>query len=359
MDAYDRIPKVELHCHVEGTLRPETVVALARKNGRPLPVDDPRKLYRYTSLDTFLDIFWIVQEVLATFEDWERAAHESLVDAVPHGLRYREIFFTPARHLSAGQSLADIVAGLERGITAAEAETGVRALLIADIDKAYGAQAGLELVEAVGELRRTGRGERIVGVGMDSTELGVDHRAFRPAFEAARRLGLRRTGHAGEAVGVGAENVRIALDDLGTERIDHGIAVIEDPELTRRLADRGVPLTVCPSSNVLIANRFGSLEEHPFRRLREAGLVATLNTDDPAMIELDLGTEYRRVAKALKLSFDEMVDVALDGIRACWLSEDEKRSLRREFEAEIASLGAADPPTESGNGRHRADGSDA
>jgi adenosine deaminase len=337
-DPYDRIPKVELHCHVEGTLRPETVVELARKNGRRLSVEDPRELYRYGSLDDFLRIFWLVQEVLVEPDDWARAAHESLVDAALHGLRYREMFFTPARHLASGQSLAGIVDGLTRGIEAAEAETGVRAVLIADMDKAYGPAAGLELVEAVRDLRRGGGSERVIGVGMDSTELGVDHRAFRPAFEAAGRLGLHRTAHAGEAVGVGAENVRIALDELGVERIDHGVAIADDAELARRIADEGIALTVCPTSNVVIANRYGSLAEHPFRRLREAGVLATLNTDDPAMTDLDLGKEYREVAEALDMSFAQMVDVALDGITASWLSDDEKQSLRREFERELGDF---------------------
>ena len=337
-DRYDAIPKVELHCHVEGTLRPATVVELARKNGRRLPVDDPRELYRYTSLDSFLAIFWLVQETLAAPEDWERAAYESLLDAAPHGLRYREMFFTPARHLAAGQGLAGIVAGLTRGIEAAERETSVRCFLIADMDKAYGPRAGLELVEALIELRSSGQAERVLGVGMDSTELGVDHRAFRPAYELARRSGLRRTGHAGEAVGVGAENVRIALDELEVERVDHAIAVSEDPELERRMVGDRVPITVCPNSNVLIANRYRSLAEHPFGRLRAAGVLATLNTDDPALTDLDLGKEYRTVAEALGLSFEDLTAVALDGIEASFLDETDRRTLRTAFLRELAAL---------------------
>lgn len=194
---FDQIPKVELHCHVEGTVRPATVVELARKAGKPLPVDDPADLYRYDSLDSFLAIFWMVQETLVERDDWTRIAYESLIDAAAHGLRYREMFFTPARHLAAGQDLGGIVDGLTEGIEAAEAETGVRCRLIADIDRAYGPSAGLELVEALGALRHSGRAARVIGIGADSTELGIDLRAFAPAFEQARRLGFRRTYHAG------------------------------------------------------------------------------------------------------------------------------------------------------------------
>ena len=345
-DLYDAIPKVELHCHVEGTVRAATVLELARKAGRPLPVEDPAELYRYTSLDTFLAIFWLVQETLVEPADWERIGYESLVDAVPHGLRYRETFFTPARHLAAGHDLGGIVDGLSAGIAAAEAETGVRAALIADMDRAYGPAAGLEFVEQLSALRRAGRAERVIGVGMDSTELGVDLAAFKPAFDLARSAGFRLTGHAGEAVGTGPRNIRVALDVLGIERIDHGVAIMEDPELVERVADARIPLTVCPNSNVVIANRFPSLEAHPFRAMREAGLVATINTDDPGMTALDLGVEYRTVAAAQRLSFDEVAAVALDGVEACWLEGDDKGRLWTEFEARLDEL----RPAVSGRG---------
>ncbi len=335
-DVYDRLPKVELHCHLEGTIAPATVAELASKNGRPLPVDRIEDLYTYDSLNGFLKVFWFVQEMLATPEDWERAAYESVVYAAPHGLRYRETFFTPARHLEAGQDLGGIVEGITRGLEAAEAETGVRSMAICDMDRAYGGGAGLELIERLVELRRAGRAERVIGIGMDSTELGVDPRDYAPAFELARSAGLRRTAHAGEDTA--PDNIEMALDVLGAERIDHGLSILQDPALTARVADERTPLDVCPNSNVLIANKVSTLAEHPFRRMREAGLLATLNTDDPAMTDLDLGKEYRSVAEALDLSFDDMAAIAVDGIEACWLDEDDKRTLRRDFERDIEEL---------------------
>jgi adenosine deaminase len=336
---FDRIPKVELHCHVEGSVRRATVVDLARKAGRSLPTDNPEDLYRYDSLDSFLAIFWLIQELLVTPDDWARIAYESLVDGAAHGLRYREMFFTPARHLAAGQDLGGIVAGLTRGIEAAEAETGVRCRLIADMDRAYGPAAGLELVQQVGELRRRGTAERVIGIGADSTELGIDLRSFAPAFAEAARLGLRRTCHAGEAVGTGPVNIRIAIEDLGAERIDHGVAIVEDDALVSEVAGRGIPLTVCPTSNVIIANRFATLEEHPFARMRAAGLLLTINTDDPAMEGIDLGLEYERVAAATRWSVDEMARLAVEGIESTWLDASERAELRREFEAAWSSAG--------------------
>jgi adenosine deaminase len=337
-DIYDRIPKVELHCHVEGTVRPSTVVELARAAGHPLPVDDPRDLYRYDSLDSFLAIFWLVQETLTSPADWARIAYESLVDGAAHGLRYREMFFTPARHLAAGQDLGGIVAGLTEGIEAAEAEAPVRCMLVADMDRAYGPAAGLELVERVGALRAGGRAERVIGVGADSTELGVDLAAFAPAFAEAARLGLRRTCHAGEAVGVGPENIRVAIDVLGAERIDHGIAIVEDPALVRRVADAGIPVTVCPTSNVVIANRYPSLAVHPLPAMRDAGLLVTINTDDPAMMDLDLGAEYRAVAEGCGFTAASLAGLAVDGIRSTWLDASEQAALRADFEAAVADV---------------------
>ena len=335
-DVFDAIPKVELHCHIEGTIRPSTVAELARKNGRELPVDDVEELYVYDSLNGFLKIFWFVQEMLADRDDWSRIAYESVIDAAPHGLRYRETFFTPARHLEMGQDLAEIVAGLTEGLERAEVETGVRVMLICDIDRAYGAGAGLGLVERLVELRRSARADRVIGVGMDSTEIGVDPLEYVPAFELAAMAGLRRTAHAGEDTG--PSTISTTLDALGVERIDHGLAAIQDPELTARLAAERIPLTVCPNSNVVIANKVPSLSEHPFRRMREAGLLATLNTDDPAMTDLDLGKEYRSVAEALGMSFDDMAKVALDGVEASWLDDTQERELRASFEQELAAL---------------------
>jgi adenosine deaminase len=340
-DVYDRLPKVELHCHLEGTIAPTTVAELAKKNGRELPVENVEELYTYDSLNGFLEIFWFVQELLATPEDWELAAYESVVHAVPHGLRYRETFFTPARHLASGQELGGIVEGIARGLQSAEDETGVRCMAICDIDRAYGSAAGRELAEQLVELRRAGRADRVIGMGMDSTELGVDPRDHAVAFEVGRSGGLRITTHAGEDTG--PDNIATALEALQVERIDHGLSILQDPELAARVAGERIPLTVCPNSNLLIANKVATLADHPFRRMREAGLLATLNTDDPAMTDLDLGKEYRTVAEALELSFDDMAAVALDGIEATWLDDDEKRTMREAFEAEIEDLRSTQP----------------
>lgn len=337
-DPLDLLPKVDLHCHVEGTMRPTTVVELAAKNGIALPTSDPVELYSYTSLDSFLTVFWLVQSLLVDRGDWSRLAYEAVVDSAAHGLVYGEFFFTPARHLDAGQSLADIVAGLDEGLVAAEETTGTHVRLIADVDRAYGPGAGLALVSQLVGLRRehaTGI-ERVVGIGMDSTEAGVNPADYVAAFEIADHAGLRRTAHQGETTP--PWTIRAALDVLGCERIDHGLSVLDDPQLVRRMADDGVPLTVCPTSNVRIANHVERLELHPYARMREAGLLATVNTDDPALTDLDLGAEYRAVCDAFGYDFAEMVAIAGAGVDATWLDDDDKRALHRRLREAAEAL---------------------
>ncbi|HCO02652.1 MAG TPA: adenosine deaminase [Actinobacteria bacterium] len=335
-EALDRLPKVELHCHIEGTMRPHTVAELARKNGRPFPVDDPTDLYRYTSLDSFLTVFWLVQECLADRGDWARLAYESVVDGAAHGLIYRESFFTPARHLAAGQDLGEIVAGIEEGLEAAERDTGARVLLIADIDKAYGPRAGLEMVERLIGLRSNGLAQRVIGMGMDSTELGVDPLQFREAYRLGERSGLRLTGHQGETSP--PSTIWDVVEDLHCERVDHGLSILDDLEVVGRVRDRSVPLTVCPISNVKIANAVARLEDHPWPRMRAAGLHVTLNTDDPAMIDDDLGLEYAAVAEAFGYTFDDMVATSVAGVDATWLNDEEKAALRRRVTDAAADL---------------------
>jgi adenosine deaminase len=341
--ALDALPKVELHCHLEGAMRPETVVDLARANAVPLPTSDPTELYRYDSLDGFLRVFWLVQSTLARREDWARLGYEAVVDGAGHGVVHREAFFTPARHLAGGQDLADIVAGLAEGVAAAEAETGATCLLIADMDRAFGPAAGIEQVELLAGLRRSGAPgmERVIGVGMDSTEQGIDPVSYLAAYESARAAGFRLTAHQGENSPAAA--IADCLDVLGVERIDHGLPVLDDPGLVARMAGDRIPITVCPTSNIRIANAFARLEDHTLPQMRRAGLLATVNTDDPALIDLDLGTEYAAVADAFGWDWQEMVQVALDGVEASWLDETDRANLRLRIATAAAALAPGQP----------------
>jgi adenosine deaminase len=333
-DHLRRLPKVELHCHVEGTLRPATVKELAAANGLQLPVENPDDLYDFRDLDHFVEIYLLVCNCLMTRDDFHRMAYESLEDAARAGVRYREMFYEPGAHIDRGVSLDAMYEGLVSGIEDAEADFGVRCRLILDVDKRRGAAFAQDMVEYAATKDR----DVLIGVGGAATERGVDHRQFVPALKDAARHGLRRTFHAGEDGPV--ENIRICVEEGGCERVDHGFRLLDDPELARRIAAERVPVTSCPTSNLRIANLVGSIPEHPFAAQRELGVLVTLNSDDPAMISADVGDEFGTVAEAFGYSLDTMEDLALDSVEASWLDDDEKRSMRREFVEEFNRLRA-------------------
>ena len=333
----DAIPKVELHCHVEGALRPSTAIELATRHGLPLPERMASRHERrgaltdYGSLNDFLDDYWKGQMLLQTPDDWYRLAYESILDGAARGLRYRESFFTPARLLAAGQTLDSIVSGLSRGLADAEADTGAAGVLICDMDRAYGAAAGLQLVQELVALRpRT-----VIGVGIDSTELGVDLREYAEALRLAKRGGFRIATHAGEDTG--PENIRIALS-MGVERIDHGLSVLEDPELVREVGDRVIPFTVCPSSNELIAKKT-TIQTHPLRRMFDQGVLVSVNTDDPGFTGVDLGMEYALLLEN-GWTLDGVQQLAEDAVTSSFLEPAAKFGLYQEIEQHFAALGS-------------------
>jgi len=337
-DALTRLPKVELHVHLEGTMLSDTLLELAHKNG--IAAQPPS--YSYENLTGFLDVFWFVQSVLCTREDWAMLAYESVLQAASNGVVYNEVFFTPARHMRGGMALGDIVAGIDDGLSAGEHETGTTTRLIYDIDREFGPAAAVEQMEILLDLRcrNTQGAGRVIGIGMDSTERNVDPATFATAYAMASKAGLHRTAHQGEDSPAAA--IRVALEVLGCERIDHGITILDDPALTKVAVDRQIALTVCPSANVRInPDRCPALSEHPFPKMREAGLLATLNTDDPALTELSLGLEYTNVANAYGYEWKSMVQIASDGVTASWLDGDDKHRIHGLIDAADASINGA------------------
>ena len=318
------LPKVELHCHVEGTARPPTVAELAAKHGVELGVDRPEQLYEYGSLADFLNAFALVCSVLREPADFARLAYEAAEDGAAAGIRYREMFFSPGFHLDRGIPFSVLWEGLVDGVTAGEADHGVRTRLILDVDKPKGLGPGLALLEVARGLDR----DLLIGIGGDSTERGVDHRPFVPLMAEARRLGLKTCFHCGEDGP--AENIAIMVE-AGVDRIDHGTHLLDDPELTARVVDEGIPLTSCPTSNVEIGI-VPSLAEHPFDRQRLAGARVTLNSDDPAFFGFDLADEYARMADVFGYADSDLLDLSLAAVDASWLDDSDKADLRREFE---------------------------
>lgn len=328
------LPKVELHCHLEGCVRPSTLVELARANGVALPTADPTDLFHFTNLAEFLDVFGLVCSSLRTADDFHRITYEALADASAAGVRYREMFFSPGFVLGNGIDLTTIWSGIRVGLAEAVHDFDIGCRMILDIDKAAPPSAAVELVEFAAEQDR----DELIGIGGDNTERGIDHRSFRPAFDLAARHGLRRTMHAGEDGPV--DNIRIAIDTLGCERVDHGVRLMDDAELTARVAADRIPLTVCPISNVVLTATVPDVAAHPFADQHAAGVLVTINSDDPAMSSTTIADDYEQVAGAFGYDFDTMAAIALDGIDASWAPLDERRALATRFQREIAGLRA-------------------
>jgi adenosine deaminase len=328
-----RLPKVELHCHVEGAARASTIAELARRNGVTLPVDDPAELFEFTDLNQFLAIYGIICDSLKTADDYRRITYEALEDGVAAGVRYREMFFSPGFAMKLGVPVETIWSGVRQGVLDARTDLDIQCRMILDFDKPSGPAHALAMAAFAGaEPDR----DLLVGMGADSVERDIDHRAFAPAYQEARRHGLRTTAHAGEDGP--AENIRICLDDLGCERIEHGFRLLDDPALTAEVADRQIPLTVCPTSNVVIANVVADVASHPFDRQRRAGVLVTVNSDDPGMMGFDIADEYVAVARAFGYSLEDMEAISLAGIEASWAPTEEKAALHARFRQEFADL---------------------
>jgi adenine deaminase len=271
------MPKAELHIHIEGSLEPELIFALAQRNGVPLSypnVEALRAAYAFTDLQSFLDIYYAGASVLLKAQDFEDMAmayfHRAKADNVVHA----ELFFDPQTHTDRGVPFETVIAGLRRACERAQAELGISSALIMCFLRHLSEEAAFETLEQA----RPYLGQ-IVGVGLDSSERGHPPEKFARVFARCRELGLHIVAHAGEE-GPPAY-VWSALDVLKAERIDHGVRSVEDPVLMERLARERVPLTVCPLSNVKLCV-FQSMSEHNLATLLDAGLVATVNSDDPA-----------------------------------------------------------------------------
>jgi aminodeoxyfutalosine deaminase len=330
LEAFARaLPKVELHVHLEGSIAPSTLVALARRNGDcrvPWTIEDVRRWYRFRSYTDFLNAYVLVCDQLRTGEDFATVTAELGGLLAGQNVRYAEVTFSPVAHIRRGIPPGELFAGLEDGRRQAEANSGIALRWCAASGTRRGPAAAVETIELVLAYSLAG----LVSLGLAGLESATSRAAFAPAFELASEAGLHRVAHAGEAAG--PASVWEAIDVLGAERIGHGIRSLEDPALIAHLRQRAIPLEVCPTSNVR-TRVVSSLRAHPLPRLLAEKLVVTLNTDDPAMFHTDLAAEYVKVARAFGLGPPELAEVARSGVRSAFLAEEEAEAILAEIDA--------------------------
>jgi len=305
------LPKAELHLHIEGTLEPDLAFALAQRNGVQLrfpTVEALARAYDFADLQSFLNLYYECMSVLIRPADFTDLANAYLERAARDGVRHAEMFFDPQAHTSRGIPLDDVVAGLRSAVLEAPVRHGISATLIACFVRDRPVAEAMTTLEGL-----AAHLDVIQGVGLDSAEVGHPPSAFREVFEAAEQLGLRKVAHAGEE---GPPSyVWEALDVLGVERVDHGIRSVEDAALLRRLAADRTPLTVCPLSNVRL-RCVESLDQHPLPRLLDAGVMVTVNSDDPAYFGGYVAANYLALQEALGLDLETLAALARNSLEA-------------------------------------------
>lgn len=319
-DLLARMPKAELHIHIEGSLEPELIFALARRNGVALPYPDVETLraaYAFTDLQSFLDIYYAGASVLLKEEDFFDMAVAYFRRAAADRVVHAELFFDPQTHTDRGVPIGVVIDGLARACAFAEREWGITSALILCFLRHLSEAAAFETLEAAMPHR-----DRIVGVGLDSGERGNPPEKFARVFARCRELGLRLVAHAGEEGP--ADYVRTALDVLHVERIDHGVRCVEDPALVARLAAERVPLTVCPLSNVKLCV-YPDMGKHDLPDLLAAGLCVTINSDDPAYFGGYVVDNYRATFDAFpRLGAAEAYALARNSFEASFVDAERR-----------------------------------
>lgn len=319
------IPKVELHCHLEGAVRASTFVELAVKNGVELPPKEkPEDLYIFDTIDDFFVIYRLVCNSLKDADDFRRVTYETLEDGAADGLKYREMFWSPQVHLAGGVPYKTMIEGFTQAINDAEKDFGVQCRMIAGIALYSTPNQAVELVEAMLDYPN----DIVIGVGMDFGEKGNPPEKLLEAYKLAGKGGLHRCGHTGQLTP--ASNIEILLDKHGVERIDHGYSVVLDDRISKRCAEEGVSFSVCPTATQIVYFPW-DLGKHPIREMVKRGLKITIGSDDPTMCWTSIGLEYILLADHIGYSPEEFKQFVMNSIDACWIDEDTKRQWRKDW----------------------------
>ena len=320
-----RLPKAELHVHLEGSVRVSTLLELADRYGRPLPSSLADGRYSFVDFPDFLLQWLAVQDCLRGLDDLERIAVEFCQDEAEQGVRYAEAHVSLAEHAVVVGEWEGCVEAVLSGFDRGRREWGVHYAVIVDAVRGI----DMDLSERAVRIAVYFAGRGVVAVGLGGSEL-FSPEPYAGFFDEARRGGLHTVAHAGETGG--PESIRAALEALHAERLGHGIRILEDERLLAEVRERGVPLEVCPTSNVM-TGQVASIEKHPFPRLLQAGLKVTLNSDDPAMFGSFLAAEYERARTVFGLSDHALAGLAIEGVRASFADTATKAALERDIHA--------------------------
>ena len=321
-----RLPKAELHLHIEGSMEPELMLKLAERNKIKLPyltIEDVKKAYNFNNLQSFLDIYYAGAGVLVHTQDFYDLTFAYLERVHKDNVKHVEIFFDPQSHTDRGIPIKNVIIGINDALEEAQKKFGITSYLILCFLRHLSEESAFKTLQEVLPFR-----ECIEGVGLDSSELGFPPKDFKRVFAKATKEGFRKVAHAGEEGP--PDYIWQAIEILGVSRIDHGIRCSEDKTLVKHIAKKQIPLTICPISNVKL-KAFEKMENHNLKELMNAGICITINSDDPAYFRGYMNENYLAAQKGLDLNKKDLIEIAKNGFRASFLPKDSIKKHLKSF----------------------------
>ena len=319
IDLIQKLPKAELHLHIEGSLEPELMFRLARKNNVEIPydsVEDVRAAYNFNNLQSFLDIYYAGANVLLTQDDFYDLTWEYILKCVEDNVIHTEIFFDPQTHTERGVAFEAIITGIKEALADAKEKYGITSCIIMCFLRHLSQEAAFETLEQAMAFK-----DDIIGVGLDSSELGNPPSKFKEVFQKAKEAGFKLVAHAGEEADF--SYIYEALDLLNINRIDHGVQSIKSPELMQRLKDEQMPLTVCPNSNIEL-RVFDNYKEHNIKELLDYGLNISVNSDDPAYFKGYVNQNFVNLHENLPITEEDVITLVKNSFRSAFISDELK-----------------------------------
>jgi adenosine deaminase len=321
-----KLPKVEQHVHIVGSTRPETLLWLAEDGGLDKPFKTPRdaqRFFKYRSFPQFIDVYCTVVDCITKESQFERITYEMLESDAQCNVQYVEASFSAPDHVLRGLDYGKMLDAINRGISRARMDFGIECNIRVDLVRNYGPERGMEALDWI-----EGKSDNIVSIDLGGSEERFPAKPYKAVYQRARNMGLHLVAHAGEAAG--AESIWQAVDELGVERIGHGVTAINEPELLEHLKKRSITIETCPTSN-LRTRVVRTLKSHPVKVFYDLGLTVTVNTDDPSMFGTDMNRECLQLHRQLGFSLSELFKLSLNAVNSSFLPEESKSKMRESF----------------------------
>ncbi len=329
IDLIKRLPKAELHLHIEGSLEPELMFTLAKKNNVQIPyksIEDVRNAYNFTNLQSFLDIYYAGANVLITKEDFYDLTHAYILKCVEDNVIHTEIFFDPQTHTARGISFETVITGIKEALNDAKEKYGITSCIIMCFLRHLSQEDAFKTLDESLPFK-----DDIIGIGLDSSELGNPPSKFEEVFKKAKEEGFKLVAHAGEEADV--SYIYEALDLLDIQRIDHGVQSIKSVELMKRLKEEQIPLTVCPNSNIEL-KVFETYKEHNIKELLDYGLNVSVNSDDPAYFKGYMNQNFINLCENLPLSKEDIITLVKNSFKSSFINDE----LKKEYLARVEEV---------------------